>query len=271
MKKIPALLLVILLFMSVSCNFQQATQKLVHKDKDKFARQFIDGIITGDTSIPGMIVPAMLNDNTVQTLTTINRAIGKAHYKNIKVVGWQDKRTRETGRVYTISYEYEFQQAFALFSVALVKQGESYMIAGFNADMSRESYSKKLEFTFSGKGVVHYLVLCLALAIPVFVIATLFVLFNTPIRRKWLWIVAVVLCNFGATFYWTTGAFIWDGMKFIILGLNINIGTVSEGWKFTVALPVGAILFWLKRRKIKREEQEYNELIAMYPDSNNVT
>jgi hypothetical protein len=266
-KKACSYLLTCLLLAITSCNLQETAEKAVDKNKNKFAREFIDGVIDGDSTILRDVDPSILTDEGRNFLNRLNKAIGNKPYKSVKIVGLNKHFSYKEREIYTINYEYEFERGFVFFSIKLSPSGQSYTVRSFNADISRESFIKNAEFSFKDKGIIHYLVLLLAIAIPILIIVTLVVVIKTKIRRKWLWLLAVLLCNFGPVFNWATGTFKWEDFKFIILGLGIEQGNVNEAWNFTVAIPIGAMIFWMKRRRLKREEQEYNELIAMYPDN----
>ncbi len=73
---------------------------------------------------------------------------------------------------------------------------------------------------------------------------------RTPVaKRKWLWILFVLVGIGAIGVNWTTGQF-----SFRVATLNLlGAAAVSAGphapWFISVGFPLGAIMFWVKRRK----------------------
>jgi hypothetical protein len=85
--------------------------------------------------------------------------------------------------------------------------------------------------------------------VPVFIVVSTIVCIRTPIpRRKWLWII-FILVGFGQfELNWTTG----DAR----LKLGIQLLGAAATWLgpyapmiLSVSLPVGAAVFWMRRKK----------------------
>lgn len=253
-----------------SCSMQQTTEKFINREIDSFSRGFIQNILTGDTSAVRKLDTRLINDSALSILNVLHRTLADKKLNQIRALGAQDRWLRSTKAndnydIYSVIYEYEFEDAFILFTIVINKQSKPYTIVSFNANASKESFSKRAEFTFKNKTLKHYIVFAWIIAIPLFIIITVISVIKTPIRRKWAWILLVILLNVGVNFNWTTGLFQWRNIEVILLlATDIAYGSIYAPWDFTVAFPLGAVIFWYRRKKILARRLEYEELINMY-------
>jgi hypothetical protein len=137
-----------------------------------------------------------------------------------------------------------------LINVARRIRPDGTTIDGFNVQPIKDSLENMNKFTFDGKGALYYLVFSLAIAIPVFIIYTTVLCARTKIeKRKWLWLIFILcgLTNFSLN--WTTGEWRFLPMQFELLGAGFF--SVPYGpWILSVGLPLGAVVFLLRRRKL---------------------
>jgi len=268
-------ILALLLFTVASCSMQQTTEKFINKEIDSFSRGFIQNILTGDTNALRKLDTRLVNDSALSVLNVLHRTLADKKLNQIRALGAEDKWLRSTKPndnydIYSVIYEYEFKDAFILFTIVINKQSKPYTVVSFNANASKESFSKRTEFTFKNKTLKHYIVFAWIIAIPLFIIITVISVIKTPIRRKWAWILLVILVNVGVNFNWTTGLFQWRNIEVILLlATDIAYGSIYAPWDFTVAFPLGAVIFWYRRKKILARRLEYAELEAMYSSEQN--
>ena len=105
-------------------------------------------------------------------------------------------------------------------------------------------------FGFAGKGLRHYFVLLAALLIHVFIIYTAVLCLRTRMHKKWCWFILVLLGFGNFMFDWTTG--LW-GFRLIsgwFMGGVILRDGLDGPWMVYIAVPVGAFLFYLRRRSM---------------------
>jgi hypothetical protein len=85
--------------------------------------------------------------------------------------------------------------------------------------------------------------------VPIFMVASLIGCIIAPIpKRKWLWCILVFVSVGTIGLNWTTGAvdfnLIWVGV--------VNVGFAQLGvdgpYYFESSIPIGAIVFWIRRR-----------------------
>lgn len=163
-----------------------------------------------------------------------------------------------------ISYEYEFPRKWLLIHVATRKEGNDVTIVGIGVQPMRDAMENFNRFTLSGKSPAHYLMLALTCAVPLFTLYALIACIRTKnLKRKWLWVIFIIFGLGRLSLNWTTGQ--WSTRPGIVRTANGN-STVSlfdvelfgasanadfyGPWVLSVSLPLGAILFLLKRRRM---------------------
>jgi hypothetical protein len=114
-----------------------------------------------------------------------------------------------------------------------------------------QSLQEYNRFALVGKNAIHYIVLSLVVAVPLFIVYALVLCLKTPIaRRKWLWMLFIALGFSRLSFNWTDGAYKIQPISFSLLGAGFLKAGPYAPWIFTVAVPVGAIVFLVKRRSL---------------------
>ena len=132
------------------------------------------------------------------------------------------------------------------------------------------SPSEATKFTLKGKGALHLFVLFLAILVPVFIILTLIKCARTKgLKRKWLWMLFILVGMFGITFNWHTGQLGMSLIRKTETSIHINLidfqifgaGMTKSGplapWFFEIGFPLGAVIFWFKSLKSKKLEEAH--------------
>jgi len=156
-----------------------------------------------------------------------------------------------------------------LYTIAMVKKEgqECCKLQNISINKFDVSPSEATKFTLKGKGVKHYSVLALAFIVPLFIIFMLVKCIRTKgLRRKWLWIIFILVGVYGITFNWYNGDLATTffgrsangGVTFEFISLNLLGVSISKTgplapWLFEIGFPLGAVLFWFKSRKMARE------------------
>jgi hypothetical protein len=106
----------------------------------------------------------------------------------------------------------------------------------------------------------------MVIIIPLFIILSIIYCFKTPLKRKWLWILFMLFGIISFKLNWTTGDFELQLLNIRLLGAGFSRSGTVAPWILSFAVPVGAILFWIKKRKINKNfitesnvETEVNE------------
>ena len=129
-------------------------------------------------------------------------------------------------------------------------EGETRKIAGAHFDSIPDSLEKLNELNLMNSSLIGLLVLLCVIAVPLFSLYVLVLCIRTPLKRKWPWILFILLGVMTLRLNWSTG-----GMSFQLLGVQLlgasffRSGLVGP-WIFGVSFPLGAVLFLIKRRRL---------------------
>ncbi len=173
--------------------------------------------------------------------------------ESITLVGAHRFTSDGTSRL-DLTYEYEFRDQWVLASVVMEKRDGESRIMGLNVNPQQESLKEQNRFTLSGKTPKHYLILLLAIVLPLFTLWTLVLCIRTTFKgKKWPWIL-FVLVGFGQLgLNWTTGDLSFTPVSFQVFSSSF-FAAFNGPWTLSISIPVGAIVFLLKRNELKADE-----------------
>ena len=173
--------------------------------------------------------------------------------KDIEVIGanstvsWEAGKSRKTTN---LSYEVELTTGWLVGSVVVSDVGDERSITSAQFNRYDASIEALNSFTFSGKSVAHYVFFALVVAIPLFSMITLVVCARSKIRKKWLWIIFILLGFVTFRLNWSTGQINCQLLSFQLLGASVFKMGLYGPWNIGVAVPIGAIVFLLKRKQL---------------------
>ncbi len=166
-------------------------------------------------------------------------------------------------------FERDYKAGSNVYTVYLRKAGENpcCSLQHFKIMKYDQSPSKTTSFSLKGKSFKHYLILLLTVLVPAFILATLVKCIRTKgLRHKWLWIIFILFGVYGISFNWYTGNLGWsfisktsnsgyhiEIINLILFGVGITKAGPLAPWIFEIGFPLGAVLFWINARKMKRE------------------
>ncbi len=156
-----------------------------------------------------------------------------------------------------LSFQYEFPDAWMVANVVLYRKAESDLVVkGMHLERIPDSLQHINAFTFAGKGALHYLILGAALLMALFTITSFVVCVRTPgIRKKWLWAIFTAVGVAGVTVNWTTGAIGFQPVSIHLFGAAARAASPYSPWFVTASFPLGAVLFLVKRSRLKSAAQ----------------
>jgi hypothetical protein len=173
--------------------------------------------------------------------------------KSLKIVGSHIMHTPHS-RTANITFEYQFPGKWLLINVATQKKNGVLTIVGFNVNPMPDSLEHINRFTLTGKGVIHYVALLLIIFAPLLTLYALVLCIKARLaKKKWLWIIFIVLGigKFGVN--WTTGQ--WFVTPLAVQFFSAGAFAPAYGpWTLSVSLPLGAIIFLILRRRLKTKE-----------------
>jgi hypothetical protein len=263
--------LILIAILITSCGQSYIEESKVPQLENTFAKSYIDSLKNGSVNYCyNLIMPEHQNEQAMDYLKNVYNNLSTRKLINANVIGYRVAKMNDTKYTH-LEYEYEHDIDWAYFTVDLINRGGIIKVQGFNGNGFQESLVKANNFSLKGKSFGHYLTLMLMIAIPLFILTTIVFIIITPIKRKVLWIIFALFGIFAIHFNWGTGDFMLlirqlspDGkmemvksafLKISILGAGYTRPSVLHPWIMQFAIPVGAILFWIKRVKINKEKQ----------------
>lgn len=233
--------------MLAGCDAKQTVDSFAPKPEVDIGRGYIEDIRARNFAPVRKAMDPQYLTGIDKALERIAGLFPSRPLKNIKLVGTNTiKETAFT--TYQFSYEYEFSESWLLAQIVMRRTGGNLKIEGVTITPLADSLERFNAFTFRNKGFAHYFFFLAAMALPIFTFATAVVCWRTPIPRlKWLWIVFVLLgfCTF--TLNWTTGAIDFQILRVALLGAGFGQAPFGP-LLLQISLPVGAIIFWFRRR-----------------------
>jgi|SRR5437762_1712861 len=164
-----------------------------------------------------------------------------------KLVSAQTK-TDQDGTTTNMVFEYDFSGKWVLANVELLRKPGSVSLARLSVGAMSESLEEHHRFRLAGKSAAHYVVLALAIMFPLLTLYALVVCFKTTMSwRRWAWMLFILLSIGSFTINWTTGETQLSALAVGVFGASAT-GALYGPWLLSVSLPLGALVFLLRRR-----------------------
>lgn len=253
--KLKTVLILFVLFTSIcGCNtndfLRNSMNKMAPDDDEALAKECLTALRNGDFEIVKThLDPQIIKPNIESDLTKISKIFAHGEPIAIELVGCNVFSSSEKRRT-SLTYQYQFPDAWVLAAVTIDTSGESKTLMGVNVNPLPKPLGELNAFTLSGKSVKHYILLALAVAVPVFIVWTIVLCARTKIRKKWLWIIFILVAVAKLNLNWTTGQMGFQPIAFQIPGSGIAKMGLYAPWILTISFPLGAIMFLIKRRKL---------------------
>lgn len=254
--KKSALLLILLIypFCFIGCDYKEQLKKIVPEETNKFARTYIDILRKGDIEkAEELLDPQVMNFRTQSDLQQCIDYLNKGEPIAIELVGVNIRRINGIKRYY-LSYQLQFQNTLLLANFTVVEISGKNQIFSYRVSTLSKSLEEINAFTFSGKSFRHYIVLLVAAGTPIFIIYTIVLCVRTKMKRKWLWIIFMLFGVGNYSLYWTSGNMVFQPFTIMLFSAGFSKSGFYGPWIFTISVPIGALVFILMRRKIKKSE-----------------
>jgi hypothetical protein len=241
-------LTVLALSILMGCSQEQLLQKFSSPEDQATARSYIDRLRARNfDEIEKALDPSVRTPNIREILVKMASLIPNQEPTSVKVVGAQSFSATDAKTVNT-TFEYSFGDKWLLASVAVRETQGVRTIVGLNVNPITQSLEAQNRFTLIGKSAVQYSVFIAAIAAVLFSIYSLVVCIRTKFpRRKWLWVLFIVVGFGKLAVNWTTGE--WG-----IAPLSVQLFSASAvapfygPWTIAVSLPLGALLFLVLKK-----------------------
>lgn len=255
MKQIP--LIILILFGIIGCAPVEL-EDFADDSKEKIASQYIGALLKGNfETLQNDIDHELKPQLTDEVLRQMQSVFGAEEAEEKNLIGYQVHTYGQNPTTYNLSYQYGYGDRWVVWNVAFrVLEDEKSQIIGLNVyPPLSQSLKDTHRFTLQNKGILHYIFLLLCIAIPVFILFTLVFAIRTKIkRRKWLWIIFILVGVVKLSLNWTTGQMGYQLINFSLMGSGVGSVSNYAPWIVSFSIPLGAILFWVKRKELQKEE-----------------
>lgn len=244
--KIATGLLIVLI---AACSYQNMADMLTPKKESQFAKDYLHQLQSRNFDyVKKYIDPSIKEKVTNDLLGQVANYFPTGKLLSTKLIGSQVNKFNDQWEG-NFSFEYHFSGGWAVANVALKEKNHSLSVIGFHVYKTNGSLRKINKFSLVGKSALQYVIFALAIAVPLFVIVTLYFCVRTPMpKRKWLWVLFVLVGFVSITVNWTTGQTAIQLLTIKLFSASAMAASPFSPWFISVSIPVGAILFWFKRK-----------------------
>jgi hypothetical protein len=241
----------VLVLLLAGCSQEQLLQKFASPDDQAIARAYIDELRARDfDDLERAADPSIKGPTLRSTLAQMADLIPPGDPTSVKLVGAQSYYSPGAATVKT-TFEYNFGEKWLLAYVAIKNRNDVKTIVGFHVYPEALALERQNAFTLAGKPAIAYIVLCATLVAPLFTVYALVLCIRTRLRgrRKWLWILFIVI-GFGKfAVNWTTGQ--WSiSPAYVQLFSASAFAPIYGPWTIAASVPLGAIMFLLRRKSL---------------------
>lgn len=254
--KLKKLLLVLALALSCSCSPSTTIDMFVDESKAEIARTYTQRVIDGDlTALIAKLDPSLQSDEVMAQLETLHSHFPHETPEEVTLVGYQENHSNG-GVFYNVTYQFAYGSKWLLVNAAWKESAnDSRLIRGLNVRVLPDSLQVINAFTFKQAGLWHYLIFAAAILMPAITLFSLVVCIRTKFpRRKWLWIIFILVGFTQLTINWTTGHVGFSPLSFQLFSASAMASGPYAPWVVSISFPLGAVMFWRKRKQLKAAE-----------------
>lgn len=263
------LTLVLLFAVLAGCNSSIKIEEFADDSKEAKATGYIQQLIDGDyEGIKNSLDPRLKSQLTDDIFNQMRGMLGKEKPSNVDLVGYNSNTFNGGPTLYNLSYQYGYKDKWVLVSVAFRTLGNgSDEILGLNVynPMDR-SLQETHRFTLKDKGFLHYLFLVACTIVPLFILVSLVACARTKMKkRKWFWIIFIIFGFVQFSLNWSTGQVGFKILHCQLLGSGALAAGIYAPWILSFSIPIGAILFWSKRKNLRQTEEVQQAILSNPP------
>lgn len=249
MKILIKFLSITLIILTTSCGYHEMIGNLIPKEESNFAKDYLQKIRDKDFDyVKSYLDKEIIREVSDRKISEVADYFPKGDLLSTEIVGSQVHILNSAWKG-NFSFEYQFTGGWALANVVLKKVDGKISVIGFNVYQTQASQKDLNAFTLSNKTWIHYLFLAMSIIVPLFILVSTYFCARTLMqKRKWLWIIFILVGISAASINWTTGQYGIQLLSFNLLGASVMASSDYSPWIISVSIPLGAIIFWFKRK-----------------------
>ena len=246
-----------LLWVAAGCS-QETISKVIKRrapeEEQALAVAAIKAIHSGSAQEARALMSPQCNQATSDAdLQELKEQIADINPAGGILVGYSSqKKLGDGGHSYAkLDYEYKLNEGlYRILMVQLDTSSKPYTLQACNVMTSKVSVLATLSFSLKNKPAINQIMLILAISIPLFCLFALVQCIRTKVKRKWLWILFILFAFGSVSLNWSTSDLRIGLLNFQLLGSGLRGQGMGGPRVLTVAFPLGAIWFLLKRKAL---------------------
>lgn len=249
-KAITGTLVALALLVVAACNQQSWMQRFASPEDQANARRVIDHLRNGDFEEIERAADSSISSSSLRdTLAKMAALIPKQDPTSVTLIGAHTMHATG-GTTKNLTFEYNFSGKWLVLNVATLEKPGRSTIVGLNVYPQTTSVEEQNRFRLGDKTTIQYVALGLAVLFPLLTFYALAVCAKTKLSgRKWPWVLFILLGVGKFAVNWTTGA--WGITLVAVQLFSASAAAPFYGpWTVAVSLPLGAIVFLLRRRAL---------------------
>lgn len=264
-KKLSGLIIFIIL---TACSQGAMLDKLSSPEDRAVGQKFIFDLEAANyQGIISVLTPEVRNE-AEKVLPKMRSILPPVASKNFKLVDAGFNTMIGTGNAGTIRRSYlmygiDNGDRHAVVRIGILRNGTSAEVTDFNVNSVPQPVNELNQFTFSGKSLLHYVVLSFSvLSILTITVALILIARTKGLKWKWLWIVGALFGVGKVAIDWTSGGLSFSPINIQLFGAFALKSGILAPWQVGFGIPVIAILFLFRRKAITTPpaaDQEYPE------------
>ncbi len=251
MKKL--LIIVILLCLSSCLEYKDLVKKITPTDVDEFARHYISFIASDDyKSIAQYNHADLIKQFTPEILSAVHTELSKEPMELVDLIGSNFFANLETSN-YWLTYQIKMKSQWEVVTMGIAKTDSDLLVTSFRVQPTTSSLedANKLRFGLDTP-IINYAALMVMIAVFVFMLTGVFSAVRSKIKKKYLWVLISLVSIFKIQVTWSTGQVAFNFITISLLGFGFAQLNPYSPWVVTVPLPMGAILFFLLKKKLEK-------------------
>lgn len=233
-----------------SCSYEDMKELIVPKEESSFARQYLDQLrLKNYEYVTSQMHPELLVKVTTEELDKLADYFPDGDPISTELMGSNVKMFNDVWSA-NFSFESQFNDSWTVSSVSMTKEGEKVLVTSINVYRTNESQKIINSFSKVEVSASKLLVLALTFITPIFMLVTCVFVRRTPIEKKLRWYLLSFVGVGTVAMNWTTGEIGTKIATIKLLGFSAGAGSEFAPVILVFTVPVGAIVFWFKRKKL---------------------
>ncbi len=243
-----------------ACSFQNILDSHLNDNDLKVQESIYNALKNKDFEfIRNLASEQIINDDFNANLNMLADLLPQGSHTDKSIVGLLVNEMGMHKRI-NITAQYTYENQYILTLISMTKTGEDYTLMGIKVEPMEHSLEHLNQFTFSNKGVMHYLVFFCLILFPFFTFWTFVKCWKMKtIKRRKLWLLFILIGVGTLQLNWATGQVFIQMLSIQLLSASFFTADPYSPWIFGISLPLGAIMFWMFKEQMTLKEVEQKD------------